>query len=189
MADFFWAAASIIWFFFWPPTIYKVYRTKDVGGLSLISWINETVSLTCALVAGIIWGEWTIIISMSVFIVCTVWLIVLIIRYRKPCKEVYTPKKLFMLIQEWDYDTRFDSSVTTIIAHPIFKELKENVSIEFLLNYILVKESVCIGIYSLLHAIAGVTPVLEENRGCLGKMREDWIRWGDEKGYKFRVIM
>lgn len=82
-ADMFWVGASVLWFAFWPTTIWKVYKTKNVEGLSLVSWIVEFFAVLCSLISGVLWREWSIIVSMGVFLVLTSWLILLIVKYRE----------------------------------------------------------------------------------------------------------
>jgi hypothetical protein len=40
--------------------------------------------------------------------------------------------------------------------------------------------------YYALHAITGANPVPPEDRGRSAKVREAWLRWGRENGYRWR---
>jgi uncharacterized protein with PQ loop repeat len=82
-ADILWAASSVLWFLFWPPTLWKVYKTKDVGGLSLLAWSIEVGATGFAAVAGAIWGHWSVVASMGCFCLLSIWLCALIVRYRR----------------------------------------------------------------------------------------------------------
>ncbi|MGN8546115.1 hypothetical protein ACQPTN_15095 [Bradyrhizobium sp. 13971] len=86
-------------------------------------------------------------------------------------------------VAEWLADTRWQSSMSVITAHPAFAEIKSlgDRAVRFVLER-MQRGSVHLQWFPLLYDLAGVDPVPPHERGFVPQMTAAWLRWGQQTG-------
>jgi hypothetical protein len=86
-------------------------------------------------------------------------------------------------VREWLADTAWESSVSTITAHPRFAEVvgMQESALKFILEKMEAGD-VHIHWFPALKRIAQHDPVLPEHRGFVPEMTRAWIDWGRDTG-------
>jgi hypothetical protein len=89
------------------------------------------------------------------------------------------------LVEWWRRDTRFQSSLTEIIAHPAYLEV---IGMGKPVVPLLLREIERGGRLwaTALRAITGVQPVPRESAGNAKRTVEAWLNWGHAQGYEWR---
>ncbi len=84
-------------------------------------------------------------------------------------------------LQEWRSDTRFSSSLAAKLSHPAYLRI---LALGRAALPLILKDLQQGGghWFSALRAVAREDPVPPEHRSLPRLMREDWLRWGAEKG-------
>jgi len=88
--------------------------------------------------------------------------------------------KFKKLVDEWQKETSFYSSISAITKNPAYQEIIEMgdkvvpLIIEELRNG-------PVHLYTALHRITGEDPVAEKDIGYVTKMNDAWIDWYDNK--------
>lgn len=90
--------------------------------------------------------------------------------------------KFWELVNKWEFDTRFNSTVRDSLAHPAITEI-------ILMGYDVIPLVLTAmkGNYHLafvLHKITGEWPVKDEFAGKSDKIIECWQKWAKKRGYR-----
>jgi hypothetical protein len=83
---------------------------------------------------------------------------------------------------EWEIDIAYTSSISTIIEHPAYQAIINmgTAAIPLILHELRIKPNHW---FVALMKITGEDPVSPEHKGFIGKMAEDWLRWGARHNY------
>jgi hypothetical protein len=94
-----------------------------------------------------------------------------------------TNEKFRELANTWKKDVRLYSSVSQMVLHPAYQRIvgMGPAAVPLLLRELAEKPDHW---FWALKAITGVDPVKLEHRGKVRQMAEDWLRWGQEQGYR-----
>jgi len=90
--------------------------------------------------------------------------------------------KFYELLNRWERETIYMSSVGQKSRHPAFVEIVEmgESVIPLIFESLINKPS---HIFSALYEITGENPIPEEDRGKIMRSVQHWVKWGEEKGY------
>lgn len=75
--------AGIIWGIELIPQLIKTYKTKNVEGISLLFFIGSLIAYTTYIVGNAMLQNWNIIIAHIPSVILTIWMVILIIKYRR----------------------------------------------------------------------------------------------------------
>lgn len=75
--------AGGIWAIELIPQLIKTYKTKNVKGISLIFFIASLFAYITYIIGNIILQNWNIVIAHIPAILLVIWMIILIIKYRR----------------------------------------------------------------------------------------------------------
>src|SRR5579872_6954099 len=93
-------------------------------------------------------------------------------------------KRFEEITAQWRAETRFLSSTTAIAMHPAYQQIigMGPAALPLILQELEQKSDHW---YWALRCITGVDPVPPEYKGQRGKMREAWLQWAREQGYRW----
>ncbi len=84
------------------------------------------------------------------------------------------------LADEWEDGRPRGADIAQMTAHPAYIAMGEP-AIPQILDRLAAKPDHW---FVALHAISGASPVAPENRGRFKAMTADWLKWGQEQGYR-----
>lgn len=90
--------------------------------------------------------------------------------------------KFCRLADEWKHATSHLSSLTAKSMHPAYQRIigMGQVVVPFILRELQREPDHW---FWALRAVTGEDPVLQDHRGRMSEMAQDWIRWGRDRGY------
>ncbi len=90
--------------------------------------------------------------------------------------------QFYELADTWRAETGFSSSVLEMVSHPAYQRIigLGPAVLPMLLREVEERHEHW---YPALTAITGANPVKPQNRGRMGAMADDWIRWAKEQGH------
>ncbi len=98
----------------------------------------------------------------------------------KPTKKIRD--QFEELYQEWKSETALLSSATAIVSHKAYLQIIKMG--EVVIPFILLKlQKDPHHLFYALYEITGENPIPFIHAGNLEKMTNDWLQWGQEKGY------
>lgn len=91
--------------------------------------------------------------------------------------------ELDALLERWERETEYLSSVTKIVAHPAAREIvQRGVAVVGPLLKRIAKEPTWVS--WLLFELTGANPIAPEHHGRLEESAADWVAWGREHGFR-----
>ena len=87
------------------------------------------------------------------------------------------------LTAEWEADRPRGADIAQMTAHPAYQRIiaMGDPAVPWILDRMEAKPDHW---FVALHAITGASPAAPENRGRLKAMTADWLKWGQEQGYR-----
>ena len=73
------------------PQVWTTWRTQSTGGLSLPMYIIFTAGVACWLIYGLIVWDLPIIVANAITFPCTVSVLLMALRYRRPSPDTTGP--------------------------------------------------------------------------------------------------